>query len=151
MKIHAFWLKLFSLKSSIYLLISINCVCLISCNDTVEEQMPYSFVNIQISLLDPNYNIPLDNGFRYLNGVGNKGIILYKISNTNYLAFERFCNYKPQSQNCTLEVDSSLLFIKDKCCNSFFKFDGNAFSGPAFRPLVQYNTNIVGQTLYITN
>lgn len=151
MKIFAIKFNWFPVRSNIYYLISIILISLSSCDDTVEEQMPYAMVNMQISLLDPNYNIPIDNGFRYIEGVGAKGILLYRVSSTNYLAFERCCTYKPQSQPCAVEVDASQLFIKDKCCNSFFKFDGTPYSGPAYRPLQQYSTTVVGNILYITN
>ena len=131
------------------------CVMLIgftSCsNPTKEEQMPFAYVNLQISLLDQNYAIPLDKGFRYLPGVGVKGILLYRENISTYIAFERCCTYKPTLPCEMVEVDSSNLYIKDKCCNSFFKFDGTPFSGPAYRPLQKYSTNIVGNTLYITN
>lgn len=116
-----------------------------------DEQMPNVFVNLNISLLDPNYAIPLDKGFKYISNVGAKGILLYRESSTSYIAFERTCTYKPSLPCEMIEVDSSLLFIKDKCCNSFYRFDGNPFSGPAYRPLLRYNTTILGQTLYITN
>jgi Rieske Fe-S protein len=121
-----------------------------ACNNTQDEPMPYAYVNLQISLLDQAYAIPLDKGYRYLSGVGTKGILLYRESSTSYIAFERCCTHKP-SDRCAVEVDSSQLFIKDRCCNSFFKFDGSPFSGPAYRPLLRYNTTIAGNTLYITN
>lgn len=118
---------------------------------TKEEQMPFAYVNMQISLLDQQYAIPLDKGFKYLSGVGVKGILLYRETSTSYIAFERCCTFKPSLPCEVVEVDSSLLYIKDKCCNSFYKFDGTPFSGPAYRALQRYSTTIVGNTLYITN
>lgn len=152
MKIFAIKLNWFPVRSNIYYLISIIFMSLSSCTDqSVDEQMSYTYVNLQLSLLDPNYAIPLDKGFRYLSNVGTKGILLYRESSTSYIAFERCCSFKPQSQACQIVVDSSLLFIKDKCCGSFFKFDGTPYSGPAYRPLQQYSTIISGNTLYINN
>lgn len=82
---------------------------------------------------------------------GLRGIIVYRQDASTYRAYERLCPYLPQQNCATVNIDPSLLFMKDTCCGTQYDFQGNASGGPGARPLKQYNVSLVSGTLYITN
>jgi nitrite reductase/ring-hydroxylating ferredoxin subunit len=91
-------------------------------------------------------------GFIEVNDIGVRGVILYKVNESTYHAYERNCSYHPNDACATVSVDASTLFMIDYCCNSTFDFDtGNPTGGPAWRPLRRYETSLTGQTLTITD
>src|SRR5689334_8445121 len=91
------------------------------------------FPTITINLNYPQYQkLKLDGGFVYVEGGGLKGIILYRASETSYLAYERACPHHPGEGCAVVQVDASSLFMIDRCCNSSFNFsDGQVTGGPA--------------------
>jgi nitrite reductase/ring-hydroxylating ferredoxin subunit len=95
--------------------------------------------------LDPtlpsNNNLTVIGGWIYVNA-GVKGIIVFKRSPDEFLAFERNCTYLPQNK-CTIKVESSNLIAADACCGSRFQLtDGIVVKGPASRGLKQYATSV---------
>lgn len=112
-----------------------------------------SFPTITINLNYPQYQrLKLDGGFVYVEGSGLKGIILYRSSETSYLAYERACPHHPGADCAIVQVDGSSLFMIDRCCNSSFNFsDGQVTGGPAQRPLIQYRVDQEGNVLKISD
>ena len=112
-----------------------------------------SFPTITINLNYPQYQrLKLDGGFVYVDGGGLKGIILYRASETSYLAYERACPHHPGAACAIVQVDGSTLFMIDRCCNSSFNFsDGQVTGGPAERPLIQYRVDQEGNVLKISD
>lgn len=85
---------------------------------------------------------------------GIKGIIIYHKNNSEYLAFERTCSFRPENDCAVVQLNDELnpSYMIDSCCNSRFLLDdGTPFSGPALVPLKQYNTSFDGTYIYITN
>jgi hypothetical protein len=140
--------------------ILISFLILINCHST-PYTIPYVDVYIIISLGDPEYNA--------LNAIGNsanvtggyKGIMIYRKSMDEFLAFERACPYDP---NCTCTKTKCGLVTTDKagitatdneCCGSQYSLilDGNVVKGPGKLPLKQYQVNFNPNTniLTITN
>ena len=111
-------------------------------------QAQVSFPPININLNFPQYQrLKLDGGYEYVNDGGMSGIILYRESETNYIAYERRCSVGDDSP---VMVDGSGLFMKG--CGSTFSFsDGYPTSGPARQPLLKYRTSLDGTTLTITD
>lgn len=119
--------------------------------DLVDNPIPFvPFDDIVINLTLPAYSaLSSDGGFVYVNSGGVKGIILYRQSISNYLAFERNCSFQPNDACAT--VDAELTRMKDSCCGSTFEYTGQPSGGPAWRPLQQYQTILSGSTLTITD
>lgn len=137
-----------------------------SCSDKAKTIDTYSdfftpvYVNYTVNLTLPSA-IPLNatGGWIYINGIGNKGVLVYRYFDEFY-AFDRTCPYKPDSACSMVSVDSSNAYIRcgqysgsfKKCCDSeFFIQNGSVRKGPAARPLKSYYTKLDGQTLYISS
>jgi nitrite reductase/ring-hydroxylating ferredoxin subunit len=118
-----------------------------------EEQIPNVPVNIYISTADPNF-VALNavGGWVYITG-GNRGIVVYRTSQNEFMALERTCSYKPSEANARVEVDvNTNLFLQDLSCGSKFLItDGSVQNSPASYPLRHYNTTFDGVTVHIYN
>jgi hypothetical protein len=123
-----------------------------SCSpDLSDSPIPFvPFDDISINLTLPAYsNLLSDGGTVYVDG-GVRGIILHRINSSTYMAFERNCSFQPEDACAT--VDAQTLDMKDSCCGSIFSYaDGRPTSGPAWRPLQQYQASLSGNTLTITD
>ena len=139
------------------------CITLASCNKDNGDRQPLPPINITI---DPNSTI-----YQELNIVGgwlylyeedgaeppSRGIIVYRLSLDQFLAFERTPPFKPDScctaaeTNCTkLVVDYP--FIMDTCTVSkYLILDGSPVSGPSSMTLGMYVTEYYGDLLFIHN
>lgn len=107
-----------------------------------------SFPPVTINLNYPQYqSLKLDGGYQYINDAGIQGVILYRVSETTYIAFERKCSI---NDDAPVTVDGSSLFMKG--CNATYSFsDGYPTSGQTAQPLLKYRTSLTGQTLVITD
>lgn len=118
-----------------------------------EDRIPYRYVDFYIYLSDPEYT-ELNSVYApvMVSNVGVLGIIIYRKTDTEFMALERMCPYKP-SDNCSVVIDSTGYFASCPCCGSKFSLpsDGSLENGPAERPLVQYTTAFDGQKIHITN
>ena len=79
------------------------------------------------------------------NVIDSKGILLYRQSDTNVLAFSRNCTHNGCTigsfQNGTSECP---------CHGSQFNTSGSVVIGPAVNPLTQYSATITGNIVTIT-
>lgn len=125
-----------------------------------EEPLPFTYVNIRIEPNSTLYiNLNTVGGYEYLTAEQpSRGIIVYRISVTDFVAFERTCPHDPdaccsEENGCPrLVVDEGGLLIKDSCCEStYLILDGSNVEGPSVIPLKQYNTSFDGKTLHIFN
>lgn len=127
----------------------------LSCNsDLQDDVIPLTpFDEIQLNMTLPSYSALLSTGgYKTINTGGVRGIILYRISTSSVVAFERNCSYQPLNACATVDIHSSGLYMHDACCGSSFRWDdGTPTGGPAWRPLVQYATNLNGSVLTITD
>jgi len=112
-----------------------------------------AFPTMTINLSFPQYQkLKLDGGSVYIEGAGWKGIILYRLNENTYLAYERACSHHPNEGCASVQVDGSSLFMICHCCHSSFNFsDGQPMGGPASRPLIQYRVDLEGTTLKISD
>jgi len=126
---------------------------LFSCNSVQPstDLIPYTFVNLNLNLLDPQYNIPNDGGYKYLSNAGYRGIILYRENSKSYFAFERACPYKPSNTCEIIEMDASNLFFKCKCCASQYNYRGSVTNGVSTQGLLRYSAVLQNNTLLINN
>ena len=117
-----------------------------------DDPIPFTaFPDVFINLAQ-SPAIKIDGGFMYLNDAGVRGVIIYRVNATRYLAYERNCSFQPNNACATVDVDVSGLFMLDPCCSSTFNFaNGYPSSGPAWRELRQYETILNGNELIITD
>lgn len=91
-------------------------------------------------------------GFKYVNGQGHRGVIVYRIDAYTFMAYERTCTYDPEKESARVEVEaSSVTAIDSTCMSRFSMIDGSVFIGPATRPLKQYKTTFDGNALVVHN
>lgn len=138
-------------------LITLLFISLVACQKDTYTPLPFVEVNIQ---LFPNSTQYLDlnavGGFVYLTAnYPSRGIIVYRLGTTDFVAFERTCPHDPdaccEGDQCSrLVVQESRLTIIDPCCEStYLILDGSNISGPSQYPLKQYHTSYDGTTLRI--
>ena len=136
-----------------YLPVCLACILLISLGDCKKNKdiIPTVYVDRYLYTTDPAFS-PLNaiSGYAYLSG-GSKGILVFRNSQTEFIAYDRHCPYKVDDGN-TVTVDASGLFAIDAACNSKFLItDGSPNSGPAVNSLKRYQTAFDGTVLHIFN
>lgn len=124
-------------------------ILLLFCTCTKTDVVPNIYVNTYVYLTDPNYvKLNAVGGWNYAPG-GIKGIIIYRKSVSEFMAYERNSTYEP-SKGCVIVMDTankSNLFITDKCSGSTYLItDGSVYKGPASVPLKKYQTSFDGNT-----
>lgn len=113
---------------------------------------PAAFNDLYINLNLPKYAaIRTDGGAVYEDG-GVRGIIIYRMSSSQYFAYERNCSFEPNGACATVEIHASHLYMEDVCCGSTFSFTtGQPLGGSAWRPLRKYQTIVNNSELIITD
>lgn len=136
---------------------------LAACTKDDGDRQPLPPINITI---DPNSTIyqelNVTGGWLYLNESDgaeppSRGIIVYRLSADQFLAFERTPPFKPDSccnvakTICSsLVVDNYYPFVMDTCTMSkYLILDGSPVSGPSSMTLSMYVTEYFGDLLYI--
>lgn len=122
-----------------------------SCSKDENETIPYVYVNFSIN---PNSTLFIKlnvvGGWEYITG-GYNGIIVYRLNQDEFVAFDRACPYDYKN-GCRIQVESSFTTAIDSCCGSRFVLtDGSPFNGPAHVSLKQYKTSYDGNYLHIFN
>jgi nitrite reductase/ring-hydroxylating ferredoxin subunit len=121
--------------------------------ETQQNEIPVVAVNFS---LDPNSTEYLElnhvSGSVALTG-GYRGIIVYRETMTDFVAYERACPYDWNvSTKAQIKVDPSGITLTCPVCNSRFNIlDGSSYSGPSPYPLKRYQTTYDGTLLYIYN
>jgi nitrite reductase/ring-hydroxylating ferredoxin subunit len=143
------------MKFGVFVLVGLVITTLFACKKSSEDQgpaIPYASVNFS---LNPN-----STQFLELNHVGGwvpvtggyRGIILYRLSESEFMAYERACPYDPTADSAQIRVDNSgLLCYCPKCKSKYLILDGSPNSGPSHWSLKQYHTMYDGTFLYVTN
>ena len=125
-----------------------------SCNKDANEHpnIPNVAVNLQLDINSTMYvELSTIGGYVYLTG-GYKGIVVYRVSPEDFVAYDRACPYNPTLPCERITMDPSGITLTDSCCNSNFSIlDGSIIRGPATQPLKRYQTQFDGQILRIFN
>ncbi len=134
--------------SLLFIIISVGC----KKTKENEDYIPNVLVNFYIDINSTQYNgINSVGGFVYVNG-GVRGIIIYRKSYNEFIAYERNCPYQPLNTCARVSVDPSYMTVTDTCCGSkFLLLDGSVVKGPATTNLKMYKTYLDGSLLYISN
>jgi len=117
-----------------------------------KEEIPNVAVNIYIYPNSTQYvQLNTNGGWVYLTG-GVRGIIVYRRTQDEFVAFERNCPYLPSSTCALVSVEQSGLTLLDSCCGSrFIITDGSIVNGPASVSMKTYYTAYDGNALHIYN
>lgn len=139
-KIHIFFI------ATVFILFSDSC-------RKKEDLVPNVYVNFTIFLSDPEFSILQTIGNNVFVTGGVSGIIIYRVSQSEFVAFDRCCTYKPSDRCAILPDTGNTLFLKCPCCGSMFSFiDGSVQASPAERPLTSYSAYYDGSnSLQVSN
>jgi len=124
-----------------------------SCDkQTAHETIPNVAVDIYIDVNSTLYvQLNTIGGWLYLTG-GYKGVLVYRISEDEFVAYDRTCPYDPYVIESRLEMDMGNLIVVDTVCKSkFVILDGSIIEGPATVPMKRYRTTYDGSILHIYN
>jgi nitrite reductase/ring-hydroxylating ferredoxin subunit len=122
------------------------------CKKDKNNAIPNIYVNFSINPNSTQYlKLNTVGGWAYVTG-GVRGIIIYRASIDQFMAFERDCPYQPLNTCALVQVEKSGVVAIDSCCGSqFILTDGSPIKGPATTSLKQYTTSYDGTTLTVTN
>lgn len=138
---------------SIQFSISLILLLLCGCDDNSGyTNIPNVSVNIYISLQDPEFiDLTVPSGSVSVTG-GSRGIVIYRVNQDEFKAYDRHCTYAPSSSCGIVEMENSGVSMRDNCCGSVFSiFSGYPSEGPATVPLKEYRTSFDGNTLRVYN
>lgn len=108
--------------------------------DRVESTIPYVPVNITVILSLPEYQQLNSPGSSAIISGGYRGIIIYRRSIQEFVAFDLACPYDPTESGAILTLESGgLTLLDNKCGSTFNLYDGSINHGPASRPMKGYN------------
>lgn len=127
---------------------------LLLCTCKREHQyVPNVYVDLTIYVNDAhNIALQIVDGWKYFDG-GNRGVVVYRKSQNEFVAYERTCPFKPEESNSMVAVDTTNnIILKDVSCTAqFLLSDGSPISGPAVIPLKQFRCIFDGTVLRVTN
>ncbi len=136
-----------------FLFLIMLCTMITSCgddNNPPEHLIPNVYVNFYLHPDGIDF-IPAG-GWRSYDEEGYRGIIIYRVDQFVFNAYERACPYDPQKECAQVEVSGIILV--DSCCMSQFSIlDGMPAGGPSTLPLKQYFTeyDYEGAILHVYN
>jgi hypothetical protein len=117
--------------------------------DKQRPVIPYVYVSIQLYPNSLDY-IPIS-GWVYSTG-GYRGLIIYRMTENEFMVYERTCPYDPDKDCARVKVESSGITAIDSCCGSRYVLtDGSPIAGPSGYSLQQYSTSYDGNQLRIFN
>lgn len=123
---------------------------LAGCNFYNHPTIPYTKVDFTIYPNDVMY-YQLNNfgGYVYVTG-GINGIIIYRLDQWTFYAYDRACPYDWEEPGSWLYVADDGLRLVDSLCGCTFNIlDGNPLSGPCHYPARKYNCRFDGVRLRV--
>ncbi len=131
-------------------------IIIMGCNR--DDKLNYSsYVNFQVNLNEARYselqtynNAMVVREDVYGANQTAYGVILYRGASGEFWAFDRLCLYHDDN-SCAVELTSDPSIAECPCCETRYilSSEGDPISGPSETPLLQYNTSLSGQTLYV--
>jgi nitrite reductase/ring-hydroxylating ferredoxin subunit len=139
------------MKNWYYILLIL--IAFLGCSKDEEDgNIPLVRVDLTIYTNDPAFNvISVPGTWTYVNG-GSRGIIIYRVSNNEFKAYDRHCTYDSGNSCALVSVEATNITAIDNCCGSqFLLTDGSVIKNPASLPLKQYQTSFDGAVLRVYN
>lgn len=123
-----------------------------SCQDEENNNIPLVEVNFQYNINNPDYvDLQVVGGWVEVFG-GSRGIILYRVSETEIKAYDRHCTFDPSNTCGLVSVDPTNTTATDACCgSSFLLINGSVAQPPATVPLKSYTAIFNDPILTVTN
>lgn len=119
-------------------------------NDNPGTEIPNVYVNFYLQPDGIDF-IPAQ-GWKYIDQEGYRGIIIYRLDQFTFNAYERTCPFDAQKDCARVEVTPSGILMVDSCCMSYYNIlDGMPAGGPTSLPLKVYFTEFDGITLHVYN
>jgi hypothetical protein len=148
-------MKLKTIKLNYRVFFWFGLILAFSCSKDTNLISPIPDVIVREQLnLNSSEALPLksrDGTFVYIKG-GLKGIIVYRRSQDNFLAFERKSPYRLEDSCGIISGHSSYLYMIDSCHNCTFDWQGQPTGGPCKDIMKQYQVQYLNNfTLLITN
>ena len=137
----------------VLLIIGVLFMTAASCKkETQAPEIPYIYVNFNLNPNGTQYiHLNVVNGWETVTG-GYNGILIFRKSLNEFMAFERACPYDPLVKGARVVVDKSGITCTCPICGSkYILMDGTPYDGPSRYTLKQYTTTYDGAILYITN
>ncbi len=130
-------------------IISLIFITIPGCDDN-DDWIPNVRVNLNLHLYTDLSTLGIMQAGTWPGGVN--GIIVFRLADREFNAFDRTCPYHPL-EDCPVFFNEDVLLAECRCCESLFELfqSGAVEKGPARRPLKQYRTAIVGNYLQISN
>jgi hypothetical protein len=129
---------------------------MLGCNR--DKDLNYSsYVNFQVNLNEARYielqtynNAMIVRDDVYGTNQTAFGVILYRGPSGEFWAFDRLCLYHDDN-SCAVDLTSDVSIAECPCCETRYilSSEGDPISGPSKTPLLQYNTSLSGQILYV--
>jgi nitrite reductase/ring-hydroxylating ferredoxin subunit len=140
-------MKLFLSLTAFLILLSLG-----GCKKDGDNGVPITPVDIYLYTNNPSFvNLNGVGGWVYITG-GVRGILVYRKSPSEFMAYDRNCTYQSSDACATVVVDATNILATDTCCHSKFSmYDGSVTQAPAGLPLKAYNTTYDGNVLHIYN
>ncbi|MFW5706282.1 MAG: hypothetical protein ACOC12_00045 [Bacteroidota bacterium] len=136
--INAIPMGLFSrhIQKGMYIMVLV--MALVGC--TSDEKHPVPVVPVEFRINTEFQFIELNSigGWVYVTG-GFGGIVIYRFSVDEFMAFDRACPVHPYNEEARVRVEDPPIAYCPVCDSQFLLIDGTPFSGPAKYPLLQYH------------
>ena len=131
----------------------ITLIIITSCGTNDDDNNPFLSdipVNVTLNLNLPLYNdLQFDGTSAFIENQGNKGIIVYRFTENNILAWDAACPHLAPSECTAMSLVGVEIICS--CDNSKFSFlDGSPQSGTPY-PMKQYRAVKNGNSITITN
>src|SRR3954470_4965228 len=98
----------------------VSLLCFFSCRKDTNNTVPIVAVDIYIYTSNPSFiNLNPVGGWVYITG-GVRGIIVYRKSSSEFIAYDRNCTYHSNDVCATVVVDNTNIIATDTCCHSKF-------------------------------
>ncbi len=142
------------MKVRFFLVVTITILFLFGCSKEDDPIPNVSFTAyIDIRLPDYSGSVFTVNRDSYGHLIGVSGIIVYRISDVEFYAFERYCPHD-KKLTCRVTVGEENSIAQCSCCQSEFLIlspTGDVVSGPAKSGLKVYRTRMEGDYLVVYN
>jgi len=125
---------------------------LYNCKKENDNFVPTVTVDLYLHINLPSYiNLQAVGGWVYVSG-GVRGILVYRKTTTEFMAYDRNCTYQSSDPCATVYVDNTNIIATDTCCHSKFSIvDGSVLQAPAGVGLKRYNTTFDGNVVHVYN
>ena len=147
-----------SIAGGVFVLISGIILFFAACSKSNSQDsssnVPYVAVNLSININNSNYaTLAPVGGIAYLVNVGYRGIMLYRLSTTTIMAYDRTCTYDISDANGIISAESNGTAICPECNSIYNLSNGSVNTGPTTIGLKVYTTTYNATTgiLTITN